>query len=253
MKRIGVGGAPVDVATAEEAAHWMLERLRTPGLRTSEAGVNASFVVMAASDRNYLKALEQFDLLIADGFWLALAGACLHRIRVPHTNTSPLLNELFRQSAPDGLRVFLLGARPDVVERAAVNIVDLHPNAHVVDYFHGYFTPEEEIGIVEKINRSGAEIVLLGLSSPKKELFIRKHWNRLKVPISLGVGGQFDIWAGLASEAPDWVREHGFEWLYRFLQEPRRLYRRYTIVNLQFMGLVLKQAWTMALRRRPQS
>jgi N-acetylglucosaminyldiphosphoundecaprenol N-acetyl-beta-D-mannosaminyltransferase len=241
MERIRVGAAPIDVITAENAAIWVLDRMYR-GVRTSEAGVNASFVVMAEGDLDYGKALEKFNLLLVDGFWVAAAATLLFRLRVPHANTGPFLQSLFKGSAPNGLKVFLLGARPEIVRIAAANLPQCLPHSTVVGYEHGYFGLEEEEGIVAKINDSGADVLLLGMASPKKEMFIKRNWNELKVYLSVGVGGFFDIWAGKTKEAPDFVRRYGFEWMYRLLQEPKRMGKRYTKGNLNFMLIVLKQS-----------
>ncbi|MFH1931759.1 MAG: WecB/TagA/CpsF family glycosyltransferase [Pseudomonadota bacterium] len=241
MNRILIGGTPVDVVSAEKAAQWVLGRA-SRGLRTSVAPVNAAMVVMAAGNQPFQQTLNEFDLLLADGMWPALAATYLNRCRVPHANTLPFLRSFFNQAKPERLRVYLLGARPAIVERSAANLSKYYSNARVVGYEHGYFDSNEETGIVERINKSGADVVLLGISSPKKEYFIRNHWAEINVLLSVGVGGLFDILAGSILEAPGWVRNFGFEWLFRLSQEPKRLWKRYTITNLKFIFIVLQQA-----------
>jgi len=201
--------------------------------------------VMAARDQCLCGALQKFDVVIADGAWTAVAASLLFRRRVPHTNTSPFIRALFRDPGPEKLRVFLLGARPEIVASAAVQLPRLHPTVTVVGYQHGYFNTEDEDQIVESIEHSGAQILLIGISTPKKELFIRRHWSRLNVCMAFGIGGLVDIWGGKTSEAPEWVRKSGFEWLFRLVQEPRRLWRRYTVDGLAFLHIVLKQAFGM--------
>jgi N-acetylglucosaminyldiphosphoundecaprenol N-acetyl-beta-D-mannosaminyltransferase len=244
MKRIHISGVPIDITTAEDAARWVLDRIQK-GVRTSVAAVNAAIVVMATRDQCLCGALRKFDVVIADGAWTALAASFLFRRRVPHTNTSPFLRALFRDPGPEKLRVFLLGARPEVIARAAVRLSILHPTVTVVGYEHGYFNTEDEDRIVESIEHSGAQILLIGISTPKKELFIRRHWSRLNVPIAFGIGGLVDIWGGQTSEAPEWVRNCGFEWLFRLVQEPKRLWRRYTVDGFAFLRIVLRQALGM--------
>lgn len=131
--------------------------------------------------------------------------------------------------------MFLLGASSEVVTEAAANLARFHPNAKVVGYENGYFDLKGEPRVIDLINRSGATAVLVGISSPKKELFIHRHWDNLNVLLSVGVGGQFDIWGGGTREAPDWVRRYGFEWFFRLMQEPKRLLKRYTIENIRFL------------------
>ncbi len=244
MDRVYIGRTPIDVIGAEEAAQWVLERLRH-GLKTRVAPVNAAIVVASETQPSFVELLETFDLLLVDGFWPALAASFLHRSRVPHTNTSPFLRALFRQSGPDGLKVFLLGARSEIVREAAANLMHFHPNAKVVGYENGYFDLNDEPRVINLINRSGATAVLVGISSPKKELFIYRHWDNLNLLLSIGVGGQFDIWGGKTREAPDWVRRYGFECFFRLMQEPKRLLKRYTVDNMRFLFIVFKQAMNM--------
>lgn len=248
IKRIHVGKAPIDVIGAEEAARWVLDRLYH-GVRTRVAPVNSAIVVATEAQASFAEVLETFDLLLADGFWPALSASLLCGPCVPHTNTSPFLRALFRQSGPDGMKVFLLGARSEIVTEAAANLTRFHPNAKVVGYENGYFDLKDEPRVIDLINTSGATAVLVGISSPKKELFIRRHWAELNVLLSVGVGGQFDIWAGETREASELIREYGFEWFFRLSQEPGRLWKRYTIENLRFIFIVFKQALGMLLNR----
>ena len=240
IRRIHVGKAPIDVIGAEDAAHWVLCRLNN-GIKTRVAAANSAIIVATESQTAFAETLKSFDLVLADGFWPALSASLLHQFHVPHTNTSPFLRALFRQSGNDGLKVFLLGARPEMVKNAAANLYLFHPNAKTVGYYNGYFDIEDEPGVVELINKSGATVLLVGISSPKKELFIIRNWDNLNLLLSIGVGGQFDIWGGGTREAPDWVRRYGFEWLFRLMQEPQRLLKRYSVENMRFLFIVLKQ------------
>jgi N-acetylglucosaminyldiphosphoundecaprenol N-acetyl-beta-D-mannosaminyltransferase len=223
MKRVSISGVSIDVVTAEDAAHWVRGRIEH-GVKTSVAAVNAALVVMATRDESYSGALKDFDLVIADGVWTAVAASLLCRCRVPYTNTSPFIRALFRRPEHGGLRVFLLGARADVVEKAAVELPRLYPTVSVVGHEDGYFGSDEEARILERVNSSGAHILLIGMSSPQKEMFIRKYWSQLNVPVAFGIGGLIDIWGGKTVEAPSWVKHSGLEWLFRFMQEPKRLW-----------------------------
>jgi N-acetylglucosaminyldiphosphoundecaprenol N-acetyl-beta-D-mannosaminyltransferase len=246
-QRIHLGGTPIDVISAEHAALLVSRRLKD-GLRTTVAPVNAAIVDLAANSPDVQRIFERFDLVLADGLWVALAATCLFRIRVHHANTLPFIRTLFQCCTSNDLKVFLLGARADVVKRAAASVHHLHHNVTVVGYRDGYFKSDEQSSIVDIINKSGANILLVGTSSPKKELFIQQNWGELTVSIGVGVGGLFDIWAGDVREAPTWIRKVGFEWIVRLCQEPRRLWKRYTISNLRFIVVVLNQAFAMLFR-----
>jgi N-acetylglucosaminyldiphosphoundecaprenol N-acetyl-beta-D-mannosaminyltransferase len=197
LNHINIAGVKVHRASANVAAFWVLKRLNA-GKRTKVTPVNAAVIVAASRDPIFNQSLKIFDLSIADGLWGALAASFLSRSRVPHANTSPFLRALFKQSSADCLRVFLLGARPEVVKEAAANFKTYHPNAKVVGYADGYFEPQEENRVVDLINNSGAQVLLIGISSPKKEYFVKDNWRRLNVVLSVGVGGQFDIWGGVS-------------------------------------------------------
>ena len=117
----------------------------------------------------------------------------------------------------------MLGAQEEVVQTARSNIENDHPGIQIVGTRNGYFSQEEERTLVEHINETGADILFIAISSPKKEEFVERNRTRLQVPFVMGVGGAFDIQAGLTTRAPRWLRHLGFEWVWRFLQEPRRI------------------------------
>ncbi len=242
INRVSLNGTPIDVIGANAAAAMVLARL-DGGVRTRVAAVNAAIAVMASDDNALRNALNSCDLVIADGKWAAVAASCLSGRWVPHTNTSPFLRALFFRCTKRGLRVFLLGARPEVVRQAAEQLPQLFPGVDVVGFEHGYFRLDEEEALISRINDTKAEILLVGMTTPKKELLIRQYWSTLNVPIAFGIGGLIDIWGGKTKEAPEWVRNSGFEWLFRLAQEPYRLGRRYTIDNLSFFWLIIRQAF----------
>jgi len=247
IKRVYIAETPIDAVDVSGAAEWVYNRFKAYK-RTKVAPINAAVIDLAAKNEIYKKVLEEFDLVIADGFWPALAATLLYRKKVPHTNTLPFIRNLIKRFNSYDLKVFLLGAKSNIVEKASINLKERYPNINVVGFENGFFHFNDEKDIVEHINKSETDILLLGMSSPKKEYFIHRNWDILKVRISVGVGGLFDIWGGGVKEAPTWIRACGFEWLFRLLQEPRRLLRRYTITNIRFIKLVIRQAFSMDFR-----
>jgi len=146
--------------------------------------------------------------------------------------------------------VYLLGARQEVLDRALRWYRRRDPDLRVVGHHHGYFDPEEEARIAEEIRDSGAQLLFIGISSPKKERFVARQRSRLEsVPFVLGVGGAFDIAAGRTRRAPRWMARAGLEWTYRLAQEPRRLARRYLVDDLGFFRLVALQLLGTPRRR----
>ena len=142
-------------------------------------------------------------------------------------------------SADRGYRVFLLGARPDVLQRSVAEIRRRHPGLQIAGARHGYFGEEDEAVIVREIYESRSDLLLLGMSTPKKELWGDRHLSSLNVAVCQGVGGSFETLAGVVRRAPFWMQRSGLEWFYRLLQEPGRMWRRYLETNSAFVWLVL--------------
>lgn len=123
-------------------------------------------------------------------------------------------------------RVFLLGGKPEVVEKAAETVARRYPRLHLAGWHHGYFPPEEEERIVEAVAGHRPHLLLVGMGSPKQEIFISKHLADLHCAVAIGVGGSFDVWSGAVKRAPGIIRKTGLEWAYRTLTQPRNRLRR---------------------------
>ena len=136
--------------------------------------------------------------------------------------------------------IYLLGARPGVCEDMVAKLATEFPNLTVSGYHHGYITPEEEATVLDGINRSGAGILLVAMGVPGQELWIDRNYDKLEIPVPMGVGGLFDFMSGRMPRAPLWMREIGMEWAYRLYQEPRRMWRRYIIGNVVFLWYLMR-------------
>ncbi|MBR3396045.1 MAG: WecB/TagA/CpsF family glycosyltransferase [Firmicutes bacterium] len=124
-----------------------------------------------------------------------------------------------------GRSVYLLGSKPGVAEAAAANLEKEIPGLKIAGFRDGYFREDEEPSVVAEINASGADFLCVALGSPKQEYFVIKHRDALKVKAAAGLGGSLDIWSGQLNRAPQFYIDHGLEWLYRMIQEPKRLKR----------------------------
>ena len=124
-----------------------------------------------------------------------------------------------------GRSVYLLGSKPGVAEAAATNLQKEIPGLKIAGFRDGYFQPDEETAVVEAVNESGADFLCVALGSPKQEYFVIKHRDALQVKAAAGLGGSLDIWSGNLNRAPEFYIDHGLEWLYRMIQEPRRFKR----------------------------
>ena len=126
-----------------------------------------------------------------------------------------------------------------MVEETVHVLKRLYSGVTISGYHHGYFWEDEE-AIVDDIRNSGARLLFIAITSPKKENFINKWKDRLGVSFVMGVGGTFDVVAGVVKRAPKWMQNLGLEWMYRLLQEPRRMWRRYLVTNSKFLWWLLK-------------
>ncbi len=131
--------------------------------------------------------------------------------------------------------------------RAAEALAERHPGLRVAGVQDGYHPAEQTAAVADRIRASGADIVFIGMPSPRKERFLAEHGARLGAPVRMGVGGSFDVAAGLVRRAPGWMQKAGFEWLFRLGQEPGRMWRRYLIGNSRFLWLVVRE-WTKGHR-----
>jgi N-acetylglucosaminyldiphosphoundecaprenol N-acetyl-beta-D-mannosaminyltransferase len=139
-------------------------------------------------------------------------------------------------------RIYLLGAKPEVLAALQVEIVRRWPRAQIVGAHDGYFSDREAIAVADGIRESQADMLFLGMPSPKKEIFLRRFQHHLQVPVLHGVGGSFDVLAGLTRRAPRLWQRLGLEWAYRLMQEPGRLWKRYLVTNTMFIALALREA-----------
>ena len=155
-----------------------------------------------------------------------------------------LVARICERAADKGYAVFLLGALPGVAEDAARSLQSRCTGLRIVGTRDGYFSPEDEPKVVQEIAEAKPDILFVGLGAPRQEKWISRHMEALQVPVAIGVGGTFDVLAGRAKRAPEWMQRAGLEWLYRLLREPSRLPRMWSLPRLIWMTL-----WE-ALRKR---
>jgi N-acetylglucosaminyldiphosphoundecaprenol N-acetyl-beta-D-mannosaminyltransferase len=235
LPRIKLFDIEIDNVTLQEAVEVILDRLDgdTP---TQISFVNADCVNIACRNAEYLEALQQSDLVFADGIGVRLAGDVLGQPVRENVNGTDLFPLLAAALAGGGKRVYLLGGRPGVADGVAEWLAENHPGVVVAGCRNGYFSGDEEDQVIEDIRRSGADLVLVAFGAPRQELWIRRCLPRLGAKVVIGVGGLLDFFSGRIRRAPRWVRKLGMEWCYRMYQEPRRLWRRYLVGNVVFLA-----------------
>jgi exopolysaccharide biosynthesis WecB/TagA/CpsF family protein len=160
-----------------------------------------------------------------------------------------LMARLLEEAAARRFRVYLLGARREVVSALVQVLHARHPGIEIAGYRDGYFGPEEHDAIVEEIRASGAHMLFVGMPTPFKETWCERHRERLNVPVIIGVGGSFDVLAGFIKRAPTWMQSLGLEWFWRLLMEPRKLWRRYLTTNCEFIWLAGREIVVRRLAR----
>lgn len=243
--------AGIDVYNlSEDEAVTAIDRLLADGRPHYMAVVNAAKIVAASSDERLRRALAQADIVTADGMSVVWASRALGRPLKQRVTGIDLFERLVEHAARAGLSVYFLGARDEAVRRLVERFTSRHPHLRLAGYRNGYFDPSESGAVAEAIRRSKADLLFVAMGSPAQEYWIASNLAGTGARFALGVGGSFDHLSGLARRAPVWVRGIGFEWLYRLLREPRRLWRRYLIGNTAFIWLVIKQAWGGKTGRR---
>lgn len=224
---------PIDALTMDEALLKVWSFTEQEGVHTVFTP-NAEIVMEARSNKLLRDILKEGDMLTADGAGILLAGKILGERFPEKVSGIDLVKRLFASCAGQPLRFFFFGGKPGVAEAAAQNIMGQYPGVEIAGCRNGYFKPEEEEGILESINASGADILLVALGAPKQETWIHRNRSRLKPRVCMGVGGSLDIFAGRLPPAPEIMRRNGLEWLYRLYREPWRYKRMLQLPRFVF-------------------
>jgi len=206
--------------------------------------VNAGKIVAMQKDLQLRQSVNESDLINADGQAVVWASKVLGKPLKERVAGIDLMTNLVKLSHQKNYKIFFFGAKEEVVNK----VVDTYSNQYspniIAGYRNGYFKKEEEQSISKKITESGANILFVAISSPTKENFIYENKTLLqKVNFIMGVGGSFDVVSGKVKRAPLWMQKVGMEWFYRFVQEPKRMWKRYLVGNSKFIGLVLKEVF----------
>jgi N-acetylglucosaminyldiphosphoundecaprenol N-acetyl-beta-D-mannosaminyltransferase len=237
--QVDVLGIPVDNLNMEEALQYILHAAHGD-VPQQLCFVNTDCVNKSINDREYRDILRRSDLILADGIGIRLAGKITSREIRQNVNGTDLFPLLCQRLKGSDLGLFLLGARPEVVEDFSNWIKKTHPGVPIRGCRDGYFDPSQEEALLGEIRDSGARILLVAFGSPLQDRWIAKHLSGLgSVRVAMGVGGLFDFYSGRIPRAPQWMRELSLEWAYRLYQEPARMWRRYLVGNVVFLTRVI--------------
>jgi N-acetylglucosaminyldiphosphoundecaprenol N-acetyl-beta-D-mannosaminyltransferase len=240
-------GVPIHLLTMEQTLARVAGAMQEKR-KILHVALNVAKFVKLQRDEELRADVFGADLVGVDGAGIIL-GARLFGIQVPERVAGvDLMHNIFALCAERGYRPYLLGARPEVLETALRNLKQRHPNIEIAGSQHGYFKPEQEAGIIEAIRTAQPDCLFVGMPTPRKERFMAAHRAALEVPFVMGVGGGIDILAGHVRRAPDIWQRNGMEWLYRIVQEPRRMWWRYLSTNVLYASIL-----TRALLHTPGS
>lgn len=224
----------------DETVEWIADRIERR-MFTQHVVVNVAKLVNMQKNADLAASVRQCNIVNIDGMGVVW-GARLLGHSVPDRVTGvDLFERLLAMAAQKQFPVYLLGATDAVVERTAAIVVNRYPGLRLAGFGNGYFWQDEK-ATVDRISGSGARLLFVAITSPKKENFINKWKDQLGVDFVMGVGGTFDVVAGKVRRAPPWMRNHGLEWLFRVAQEPRRMWKRYLVTNVRY-ALMLGKAY----------
>ncbi len=217
--------------------------------------VNAAKIVAMRRDRHLHEAVAGSDLVLADGMAVVWAGKLLRQPLPGRVAGIDLFEQLLGLANQHRYGVYFLGATQEILNEVVQRVQRKYPHLRIAGSRNGYFPDDQAGGVADEIKNSRADLLFVAMTSPKKELFLDRFGDHLGVAICHGVGGSFDVLAGKVRRAPRIWQRLGLEWLYRVIQEPRRMWKRYLVTNVQFLGLLLEEAlgWpasTLALPAR---
>lgn len=236
-KRIQLLGSPLDCLTMNETLE-IIDYLIKNKIPIQHVVINASKINLIKKNEWLKTIISDCPLINADGQSIVWAARFLG-YKIPERVTGiDLFVKLVEKAAKDGLRVYYFGGEEEIVKKVVQIHLKMYPHIKIAGFRNGYFKESESSEIAQEICDSEADILFVAFSSPKKEFWIHKYKEQMNVPFSMGVGGSFDVIAGKTKRAPHWMQKFGLEWFYRFIQEPRRMFKRYIIGNIQFSNLV---------------
>lgn len=239
-QRIYICNIPVDALTMKQTVEIIDEAI-SKKISILHGAINAAKLVNAQKNDALMTSLKNCDIINADGKAIVWASKFLNRRLPERVSGIDLMDSLVKLAAAKKYKIFFFGAKEKVVQK----VVEKYSNEYGIDiiagYRNGYYAKKDESEIAKEIANSCADILFVAITSPGKEIFLNEYKKIIKVPFIMGVGGSFDVVAGIVKRAPKWMQDAGFEWLFRVIQEPRRMWKRYLITNSMFIYMILKE------------
>jgi N-acetylglucosaminyldiphosphoundecaprenol N-acetyl-beta-D-mannosaminyltransferase len=229
-------GVRVTRLTSAEALR-RLETFIESGLPHLIVTADSSGVVIASEDEEFRRIVNGADMVTADSTGILWAARRQGTPLPERVSGVDLAEQLCALAARRGYRVFFYGAAPGVADAAAVNMQARYPGLTIAGTAHGFLTPEEQSALVERVRAARADILLVALGIPRQEKWLATNLNRLGVPVTMGVGGTFDVFSGRVRRAPLWMQRHGLEWFYRLATNPKKLAKVASLPRFVWMVL----------------
>ena len=245
LPRVQIGHASVHAIRFDE----MLDAIAQTAARCEEPKYvvtpNVQHIALLAKDSYFRQIYSEAAFVLPDGASLLLAARVLGQ-RIPQRIAGvDMFEALCQRASRDGLRIFLLGGRPGSADKAAAKLQAQYPGLVISGICCpplGFEEdPVQQHDIHARITRARPHLLFVALGAPKQEYWIFEHARQLHVPITIGVGGSFEMVAGIIARAPRWLQDIGMEWLFRISQEPGRLWKRYLISFVEFSEIVARQ------------
>lgn len=241
QKRIKILNTLIDVMTVEETIEAVNQYI-IENKPLHLMGVNADKINML-NENEYLKQIvNSCEIINADGASVILASKYLGMPLPERVAGIDLMMSLVELAANCRYKIYLLGAKQEIVEKTKLVLVNKYPELNVVGIRDGYFKEEQWDKVGKDIKNSGAQIVFVGITSPLKEYLVEYLQKKAKLTcVFMGVGGSFDVISGAVPRAPRWMQKCNLEWLFRLLQEPKRLFKRYLVGNWKFIFSICRE------------
>lgn len=247
--RINILNCPIDKLTMDETIK-IIDNSIVSKKHLHHVVVNATKMVHMQKDEELHTSVVSSDIINADGQAVVWASRFLGQPLPERVAGIDIMQNLVKLSYEKGYKVFFFGAKEEIVKGVVDKYSQMYSPDIIAGYRNGYFKKEEESIIAKEIANSGADILFVAISSPTKEIFLNNYKDIINTPFVMGVGGSFDVVAGKVKRAPLWMQKYGLEWFYRFLQEPRRMWKRYLVTNSLFIWYVMKEKFMQLLKRK---
>lgn len=202
--------------------------------------VNSAKIVNMQKDSALRSSLNEAGLVVADGAPVVWLSRMIGEPLPARIAGIDIMYKVLEEANKKRYSVYFLGAKPEVLKKAIETVQKDYPFVNIAGYRDGYFSKEQERRVAEDIKGSCADVLFVGISSPKKEKFLGRWYKDMNVPVCHGVGGSFDILAGVVRRAPMWMQRWGLEWFYRVMQEPGKMLKRYLVTNTLFIKASLQ-------------